>query len=111
MARFLAFLLVLAGLVYGVYWYFEKKSGGAVEQFTKEVSGEQLMRGKRAISRIEQKMEEQKAELVRSAIKQFQTQTGSYPSSLNELVDRGYLQSVPSGLNYDPSTGTVSVAQ
>ena len=111
MAKFLAFLLVLAGLVYGVYWYFEQKSGGAVEKFTKEMSGEQLMRGKRALTSIERKMTEDKAEAVRRALQLYQVQTGRFPSSLNELVDRGFLQSVPSGLNYDSSSGTVSVEQ
>lgn len=49
-----------------------------------------------------------KLEVVRGAITSFNSAQNRLPSSLAELVEKGYLESVPSRMNYDPSTGQVS---
>lgn len=50
------------------------------------------------------------------AIQQFQVQEGRYPKDLNELVTEHYLGAIPDApygykLNYDSTSGTVTVAQ
>ena len=47
---------------------------------------------------------------VKSAVEKYRSDKGSLPSSLQDLVPN-YLDHVPGGLQYDSSTGTVSVAQ
>ena len=47
---------------------------------------------------------------VQEAVGKYRTMKGSNPSSLQDLVP-DYLDHVPGGLQYDASTGTVSVAQ
>lgn len=51
---------------------------------------------------------------LKNKINTFQIQEGRYPSSLNELVEKGYIEKLPEppkgmSLKYDPSTGDVSV--
>lgn len=47
---------------------------------------------------------------VKSAVEKYRSDKGSLPSSLQDLVP-AYLDHVPGGIQYDSSTGTVSVAQ
>jgi len=51
---------------------------------------------------------------LKNKINTFQIQEGRYPSSLQELVDKGYIEKLPAppeGMKfvYDPSTGNVDV--
>lgn len=51
---------------------------------------------------------------LKNKINTFQIQEGRYPSSLQELIDKGYIEKLPTppeGMKfvYDPSTGKVDV--
>lgn len=48
---------------------------------------------------------------LRSAVDAFQAAQGRLPHDLGELQGAGYIQTVPAGVNYDPSTGRLSPAQ
>jgi hypothetical protein len=45
-----------------------------------------------------------------NAIERFRGEKGHSPASLQEVVDAGYLDHMPQGVTYDPSTGTASAA-
>lgn len=47
---------------------------------------------------------------VQEAIGKYRTMKGGNPASLQDLVPE-YIDHIPGGLQYDASTGTVSVAQ
>lgn len=47
---------------------------------------------------------------VQEAVNKFHAEKGVYPSSLQELAP-SYIDHIPDGLQYDASTGAVSVAQ
>ncbi len=49
-------------------------------------------------------------ENVKDAVEKYRNDKGSLPASLQDLVP-DYLDHVPGGLQYDPATGTVGVAQ
>ncbi len=51
---------------------------------------------------------------MKNKINTFQIQEGRYPNSLNELVEKGYLDNLPEppkgmAFHYEPSTGKVDV--
>jgi len=48
-------------------------------------------------------------ENVRMAVEKYKNEKGASPASLKDLVPN-YLDHVPGGVQYDPSTGTVSTA-
>jgi hypothetical protein len=45
---------------------------------------------------------------AKNAVERFQGEQGRNPESLQEAVDKGYLDKVPQGVAYDPSTGQVT---
>ena len=47
---------------------------------------------------------------VKAAINTYRTSHEKWPVDLNALVDDGQLNRVPSGVQYDPQTGEVTVA-
>jgi hypothetical protein len=47
---------------------------------------------------------------IQSAVNRYRTAKGTSPASLQDLVPE-FIDHVPGGLQYDPATGTVSVAQ
>ncbi len=100
-------IAVLAAGGYGIYWWLEQYAGKAVTEAT---SG-QVERGQEAVEKARTVAAGAAVQAVRSAVEAYRAATGSWPASLQELVDKGYLQNVPGGINYDPATGTVSAAQ
>ncbi|MCX8083124.1 MAG: hypothetical protein N3D17_07035 [bacterium] len=51
---------------------------------------------------------------LKNKINTFQIQEGRYPSSLNELVEKHYIERIPEppkgmSFRYDPSTGNINV--
>lgn len=44
---------------------------------------------------------------VKDAVNRFRVDQGRLPGSLPELVERGFLDHVPEGIEYDPTTGEV----
>ena len=109
--KFLFWLAIAAAAVYGVYWWFENQSGGAATRFAQEAAGGQVERSREMVGSVRQKMAGAAAQEVARAVAQFREQNGRNPSGLQELVDRGFMQSVPPGLTYDPATGEVGAAQ
>ncbi len=101
-------LFVLAGLIYGGYQLFEYITGDSIDRVTKEVTGGQLKRGRRAIALARGTMNQSKVGEVRDAVRLFKTQNERNPVSLQELVDEGFLGNQPAGVVYDPETGEVS---
>jgi hypothetical protein len=106
----LLFLIVLAGACYGLYNWFESYSGDAIKRTTEQAAGGQLVRGQQIIENSANKIAGANLEVVRQAVGRFKEANGRNPASLQELVDKGALDSVPAGLNYDPVTGEVTVA-
>jgi len=47
---------------------------------------------------------------VQEAVRKYQTMKGSLPPTLQALAPE-YIDHIPGGLQYDPATGTVTVAQ
>ncbi len=47
---------------------------------------------------------------VKSAVEKYKSDKESFPPSLQDLVPN-YIDHIPGGIAYDPSTGIVSVAQ
>lgn len=45
--------------------------------------------------------------ILKAAISSFYSREQRYPANLQELVSEGFLQSVPSGWEYDPTTGEI----
>ena len=106
--RNLLIVAVLAALAYGGYRWFEDSTGGAIDTTTKEIGGEQLRRGEKMVARTRAKMGNVKVDKVRTAVRAFKERHGRNPASLQELVDEGFLDAVPSGIKYDADTGEVS---
>ena len=48
--------------------------------------------------------------IVKGAVEKYRMEKGSNPASLQDLVPN-YMDHVPGNVTYDPSSGTVSVAQ
>jgi hypothetical protein len=46
-------------------------------------------------------------EQVNTAVRSFYATEARNPSSLQELVEKQYMDRIPAGVNYDPSTGRV----
>jgi hypothetical protein len=47
---------------------------------------------------------------VREAVNKYHSEKDAWPASLQDLAPT-YIDHIPGGLQYDPATGTVSVAQ
>jgi hypothetical protein len=47
---------------------------------------------------------------VKSAVEKYRSDKGSLPPTLQDLVPN-YIDHIPGGITYDPSSGNVSVAQ
>ena len=58
--------------------------------------------------KAQQAVDDARIELIRRAVSSYNSALGKYPASLDELVQKGYIQSYPQGLKYDPATGQVS---
>jgi len=107
----LLFLVVVGGACYGLYQWFESYSGGAIDKAAKAAGGGQLIRGQQIIENSANKIAGASLEVVKQSVSRFKEANGRNPTSLQELVDKGLLDSVPAGVNYDPATGEVTVAQ
>jgi len=109
MKKLLFFLLVMGGITWGIYRYIEYVTHNALKDASHEMAGGQLQRGRYLVGRAQDKLGEAAAQPVRAAVESFRAQNGRYPSSLQELVDKGFMANIPAGLSYDSSTGAVTV--
>lgn len=97
------FFGVLAAASYGIY--------RSLETYATPVAtapATQLKEGKAAEDMARRVTGQATVESVQRAVNGFRDANGRFPSSLQELVDKGLLESVPGGVTYDPATGTVS---
>ena len=96
-------LLLLGGLGYYLW--------GKVEQAPKEAT---LPGYTNALKADEQKAKAAAATAnlasVQEAVNKYHAEKGVYPSSLQDLAP-AFIDHIPEGLQYDASTGAVSVAQ
>lgn len=103
----LLIVVVIVGLVAAYYF---KKGGGDVSSSARTAPGTSPARH---IERAERSVDKSKLVQVRQAVQTFYIQFGSYPESLQELVDKGFasktfcLDSRGEWLKYDPATGQV----
>jgi hypothetical protein len=107
----LLFLIVVGGACYGIYRWLEDYSGGVLDKAAKEAGGGALTRGRELADRAAGKIAGANVEMVKQAVSRFKEVNGRNPSSLEETVDKGFLESVPQGVSYDPATGEVTAAQ
>lgn len=107
----LLFVIVVAGACYGLYRWLENSYGGALATAGKEMGGAQLVRGQQQADRAADTVAGANVEVVRQAVARFKEANGRYPASLMEMVDRGLLDSVPAGVNYDPASGEVTAGK
>ena len=65
---------------------------------------------KRTISKAKRIQAKAMLVTVSSAIRTFEAQNERLPESLDELESEGFLDRIPQGLDYDPESGEVSLA-
>ena len=109
--RMILGLALFVAAIYGVYRWIEYESGNAITRTAKEMSGGQLERAQRTVDRARGKMANASIQFVKDAIRMFKVEYKRNPESLDELVDTGYLNSVPTGVEYDSDTGEVSASE
>ncbi len=103
--RKLLVLAVLAGLGYGAWRFMDYFSGGGKGPVNPAT---QLKSGRTAADAATAAMAKAAVESVQRAVNGFRDAEGRLPASLQELVEKKYIESVPAGVTYDPATGTVS---
>jgi len=101
----LVYLAILAGLGYGAYKMMDYFTQGGKGPMNPAV---QLQNGQRAVEAAKRVTGKEVVESVQRAVNGFRDAEGRFPSSLQELVDKKYIEAVPGGVTYDPATGTVS---
>lgn len=104
-------LALFGAAIYGVYRWIEYESGNAITRTAKEMSGGQLERAQRTVNRARENMAGASRQFVKDAIRMFKVEYKRNPESLDELVDTGYLNSVPTGVEYDSETGEVTASE
>jgi hypothetical protein len=98
-------LILFAAFAYGAYYLITT----ATEGDGKNVGAEGYVKNmQRAEDRARDVMHQENVANAKSAVERFKGEKGNLPASLQECVDGGYLEKVPQGVVYDPSTGTVS---
>jgi hypothetical protein len=101
-------LLVLAVLVlagWGVYKWMETL------HVEKVMGPDQVKEGEKLKAMAERAVGKADMGVVREAVAKFRSAENRFPSSLQEAVDKGYLDKVPAGVTYDPATGEVKAAE
>lgn len=100
-------LLILAVLVAGSYGIYQ-----ALNSISPAVDAanpaRQLQQGKAAEDVARSKMAQATVENMQQTVNGFRDANGRFPTSLQELVDKKMIDSIPPGLAYDPNTGVVS---
>jgi hypothetical protein len=99
-------LAVLVGLIYfGVQWL---KSWKPPKEQTLPGYTQGLKRSRlKAVTAVEA----YNLQGLTDAVWKFKASQERFPTSLQELVEAGYIDHVPQGFHYDPATGAVSPQQ
>ena len=100
-------MLILAVMVagsYGIYRYLNTITP-AIDAVN---PANQLKQGKMAEEIARGKMSQATVEQFQQAVNGFRDQNGRFPTSLQEMVDKKMIESIPPGITYDPATGVVS---
>ena len=103
--KMLIYLAILAGLAYGTFQMMVYFSGGAKGPLN---PGTQLVNGRTAIDAAKRATSKEVVDGVQQAVNGFHAAEGRFPATLQELVEKKYIEAVPGGVTYDPATGTVS---
>lgn len=103
MKKLLVFAL-LAGGSYGIYSWLTTYAKAPIVSAT---SG-QLEKGKAAVDAATRLQRQETARSVQAVVDRYKAEQGSFPASLQELVDRNLLSEIPPGVSYDASIGKVT---
>jgi hypothetical protein len=104
MKKLLVFALVVVG-GWAVYRYM-----GALH-VEKAFGTDQFKQGEKAKLAAERAVAKADLGVLTEAVAKFRATENRFPSSLQEAVDKGYLDKVPAGVSYDPVTGEVKAAE
>lgn len=97
-------LALLAGASYGIYSWLTTYAKAPLLGAT---SG-QLEQGKAATAAATRVQREENVRSVQAVVDRYKAEQGSFPASLQELVDKGLMSEIPPGVSYDGSTGKVT---
>lgn len=100
----LLIIAVLGGIGYGIYAWL---TGYAKAPLLAATSG-QLEKGKAATDAASRVVHEESARNVQAVVDRYKAEQGTYPASLQELVDKNLMSEIPPGVSYDASTGRVT---
>jgi hypothetical protein len=101
----LLILAIFGGIAYGGYTMMNVLFEGGKGAMNPAV---QLTKGQEAVNAARRAMGKDVVDSVQRAVNAFHDTEGRFPTSLQELVDKKYIETVPGGVTYDPATGTVS---
>ena len=68
----------------------------------------ELKEGEKAKEVAQEKVNQALVSQIQEMVNGYRDRYGSLPASLQDLVDKGLIDHVPSGIVYDPQTGKVS---
>jgi len=108
MMKFLFFLALLIGVAYGAKWVWDQNKDTLTGRMTTDMAGGQLIKGQEVINKARGLVSNASVDAVQQVVNTYKAETGSWPSSLQDLLQKGKLTDIPGGITYDPSTGTVS---
>jgi len=100
-------LLIVALLVGASYAIYEWLSTYATKPVLDATSG-QLERGKEVAEKASRIVREESARAVQVVVDKYKAEQGTYPASLQQLMELNQLSEIPPGLTYDPATGKVT---
>ena len=101
----LLFLAVVVVVGWALYRYM-----GALH-VEKAFGTDQFKQGEKAKLAAERAVAKADLGVLTEAVAKFRATENRFPSSLQEAVDKGYLDKVPAGVSYDPVTGEVKAAE
>ena len=101
----LVYLAILAGLGYGGFQVMVYFAGGVKGPMNPAT---QLVNGQRAVDAAKRSTSQEVVNSVQGMVNGFRDAEGRFPASLQELVDKKYMEAIPGGVQYDPATGKVS---
>jgi hypothetical protein len=104
-----AFGLLALVLVLGICGYLMVGNGSTGPNATSELGQAAAAKGEE--DRARAAMAVAKLPELKSAVQQFLASKGRLPASLDEVKEAGFIQDVPTGVSYDPATGSVTSAQ
>ncbi len=100
-------LLIIALLAGGSYAIYDWLSTYAKKPVLDATSG-QLERGKEVAEKASRIVREESARTVQVVVDKYKAEQGTFPASLQQLVELNQLSEIPPGVSYDPASGKVT---